>query len=45
VQLLGEYGHLPVQALDAAHLERLKRDMLPGKLRRVGKAGEPRSRT
>ncbi len=43
VQLLDEYGRLPLQGLDAPHLERLKRDMLSGKLRRVGKRGSPLS--
>jgi integrase len=43
VQFLDAYGHFPLQAVDAPHLEKLKRDMLSGKLRRVGKAGEPLS--
>lgn len=43
VQLLAEYGHLPLQSFDVPHLETLKRRMLSGELRRVGKAGEPLS--
>src|SRR5205814_6392395 len=43
VQLLDEYGELPLQRLDTPHLESLKRRMLSGELRRVGTAGEPLS--
>lgn len=43
VQVIAEYGDLPLQALDVPHLERLKRRMLSGELRRVGKPGEPLS--
>ena len=42
-QVLAEYGELPLQKLDVPHLDSLKRRMLSGELRRVGKPGEPLS--
>ncbi|MGH3679145.1 MAG: site-specific integrase [Natronosporangium sp.] len=41
--LIDLYGHLPLQQLDVPHLERIKKGMLAGELRRVGKAGAPLS--
>lgn len=41
--VLDAYGVLPLQKLDAPHLEKLKRGMLAGDLRRQGRAGDPLS--
>jgi integrase len=41
--VLDRYGDLPVQKLDAPHVERIKAAMLSGEARKVGKAGQPLS--
>jgi len=41
--VLAEHGELLLQRLDTPHLESLKRRMLTGELRRVGKTGTPLS--
>jgi integrase len=41
--VIEHYGHLPLQSLDVPHLEKLKRGMLSGELRRIGRKGEPLS--
>jgi integrase len=43
VQVIDQHGHLPLQDLDVPDLEALKRNMLSGKLRRIGTPGEPLS--
>jgi hypothetical protein len=41
--VIQRYGQLPLQALDVPNLDALKRGMLSGELRRVGRAGAPLS--